>query len=285
MRERFTRLDIIINNASQSVRRPAPYYAHLLAAESIGSPTELPSQLLGSPLQMLSRSLPEPPTTEGSSSASSVVPVEPSPATQSYTFKSALQSQLILLPEDSMSDSRLFPENVLDHNLQQLDLRETNSWVLKLEEIETPELAEVFAINTMAPFILNARLKSLMCRSPASDRFIVNVSAVEGQFSRSTKGATHPHTNMAKAAVNMMTRTSAQDYAKSNIFMTSVDTGWVSDESPLPISARFVSEQDFQPPLDEVDAAARVLDPVFLAVNSDQKLFGILLKDYVPVDW
>ncbi len=58
----------------------------------------------------------------------------------------------------------------------------------------------------------------------AECRFIVNVSSMEGKFYR-RKLATHPHTNMAKAALNMMTRTSAADYQKNNIYMTAVDTG------------------------------------------------------------
>merc|ERR1712166_1591850 len=113
----------------------------------------------------------------------------------------------------------------------------------------------------MAPTMLNARLKEMMERLPDVDKFIVNVSAMEGKFYRH-KGETHPHTNMAKAALNMMTRTSAQDYRKSNIFMTAVDTGWINDEKPLPKAAAHVKEHDFQTPPDEVDAAARVLDPI-----------------------
>lgn len=38
---------------------------------------------------------------------------------------------------------------------------------------------------------------------------------------------------MAKASLNMMTRTSAADYANDSIWMTAVDTGWVTDENPF----------------------------------------------------
>ena len=81
--------------------------------------------------------------------------------------------------------------------------------------------------------MLNARLKPLMLRTPERDKHIVNVSAVEGQFYRKFKTTRHPHTNMAKAALNMMTRTSATDYAADGIHMNSVDTGWVTDEDPV----------------------------------------------------
>ena len=70
-------------------------------------------------------------------------------------------------------------------------------------------MLEVQLVNSVAPFVLNSRLKPLLMRSPFARRFIVNVSAMEGQFRRH-KTVFHPHTNMAKAALNMMTRTSAK---------------------------------------------------------------------------
>ena len=113
----------------------------------------------------------------------------------------------------------LFPEGRLDQDLQQVDLRERNSWRLMLAEVPAVELLEVQLVNAIAPFILNARLKPLMLRTPERDKHIVNVSAVEGQFYRKFKTTRHPHTNMAKAALNMMTRTSAADYHADGIHM------------------------------------------------------------------
>ena len=127
----------------------------------------------------------------------------------------------------------LFPEGRLDQDLQQVDLRERNSWRLLLAEVSSVELLEVQLVNAVAPFVLNARLKPLMLRTPERDKHIVNVSAVEGQFYRRFKTTRHPHTNMAKAALNMMTRTSAADYHADGIHMNSVDTGWVTDEDPV----------------------------------------------------
>ena len=237
-----------MNNACQTVRRPAAYYAHLLQEET----QPYPSLARGPRLQL-----------EASLGDESVAP-----ALQSVGSSAAL-SQLLVLDEDRLKEEALaMPSGARDVNGQQLDLRSTNSWLLKLGEVETPEAVEVFCINAMAPFIINSRLRGLLESSPHADRYIINVSAMEGKFYR-YKQPNHPHTNMAKAALNMMTRTSAEDLAvNSGIFMNSVDTGWINDENPLPTAQRIAENHQFQTPIDEVDAAARILDPVLVGMEA-----------------
>ena len=145
----------------------------------------------------------------------------------------AISDSSTLLPAVMPGVKDVLPVDALEDNEERADSRNTNSWLLKLDEVSAPEMLEVQLVNSVAPFLLNSRLKSLMLRSPFEQRFIVNVSAMEGQFGRH-KTIFHPHTNMAKAALNMMTRTSGEDYARSQIYMNSVDTGWVTDENPGP---------------------------------------------------
>ena len=160
-----------------------------------------------------------------------------------------------------------------------------NSWRLGATEVPTVELLEVQLVNAVAPFIFNARLKPLMLAVPTKDKHIVNVSAMEGQFYRIFKSDRHPHTNMAKAALNMLTRTSSLEYIQDGIHVNSVDTGWVTDEDPVHHAERKREEHDFHPPLDIVDGAARIVDPIFAGLATGEHVWGQFLKDYVPTAW
>jgi NAD(P)-dependent dehydrogenase (short-subunit alcohol dehydrogenase family) len=210
---------------------------------------------------------------------------------------SAAASQMILVPEDVGVSESVLPKGATDINGQQLDLRTTNSWLLKMDEVSTPEVMECMFINAIAPFVLNSRLKPLMCTRNSSsttaaaddcsndnddeDRYIINVSAMEGKFYR-YKMANHPHTNMAKSALNMMTRTAAEDLAQQHrIYMNSIDTGWINDENPLERASATAKNNHFQTPIDEIDAAARILDPIF----SKSQDYGKFLKDYRETEW
>jgi NAD(P)-dependent dehydrogenase (short-subunit alcohol dehydrogenase family) len=276
------RLDFIVNNACQTVRRPPAFYSHMIARE-----TAVLQDMPGSARKLVQafeawRGSHLPPTPTGAITPAAFERRLPNIA---GLANSAELSQVPLLPDERPSQPELFPEGRLDQDLQQVDLRERNSWRMLMADVPSVELLEVQLVNAVAPFILNARLKPLMLQTPDRDKHIVNVSAVEGQFYRNFKTTRHPHTNMAKAALNMMTRTSAADYQADGIHMNSVDTGWVTDEDPAPIAARKVAEHRFHPPLDSVDGAARIADPIISGMNSGVHVWGQFLKDYQPTDW
>jgi len=257
-------LDIMIHNAAQTIRRPHGFYNALMDQEQNPADTVV-------------------------AEARRLV-VHGAPSTLHISDSSALLPSVIKGIGDGGTEAELvlgdvLPTDSLEDNEERADSRNMNSWLLRLDEVGAPEMLEVQLVNSVAPFLLNSRLKALMMRSTFERRFIVNVSAMEGQFSRH-KTVFHPHTNMAKAALNMMTRTSGDDYAKDGIYMNSVDTGWVTDENPTPKRLRNQEERGFFAPLDIIDGMARIYHPVAHGVTlEDEPYFGKFLKDYAPCPW
>jgi len=281
----YDRLDILINNAAQTVRRPPGFYAHLIENES------KPLHRLSEDVRAL---LDNHEACKGQLTAlcqngveqDALLPVTWHGQGPGIGLRaSAKLSQIPYNFDNSIVAAELFPNGKLDVDLQQVDLRKTNSWRLKLGDIETPEMLEVQLVNAVAPFVLCNRLANMMKRNNTGQKHIVNVTAVEGKFYRFKKSDRHPHTNMAKAALNMLTHTSAGDFAKYGIFMNAVDTGWVTDEDPIALSQFKQDVHDFQPPLDIVDGAARVCDPFFDGILTGKHWVGKFLKDYYPIDW
>lgn len=283
----YDRLDLLINNAAQTVRRPPGFYEHLL--ENEGKHT---SQLSRNEQMLLHRH--EKCLLELSKANGMLDNIDTHALPVSWQAQnapgfgikdSAKLSQLPYTIDDSIVSQEIFPQGKLDVDLQQVDLRKTNSWRLKIGEINTPEMIEVQLVNAIAPFVLCNKLTPLMKKDYTGKKHIVNVTAMEGKFHRFKKESRHPHTNMAKAALNMLTHTSAGDLANHGIYMNAVDTGWVTDEDPAELAKRKENLHDFQPPLDIVDGAARVCDPFIDGINRGKHWSGKFLKDYFPIDW
>jgi NAD(P)-dependent dehydrogenase (short-subunit alcohol dehydrogenase family) len=241
--ERWRHLDILVNNAAQTVHRPPGYHREVRAAER-----------------------------EALHGAAAAIALTGGSATP--------PGDVAALP--AVVDA-LFPAGRVDETGEPLDLRDANSWTLGVGEVSPREWLETQVVNAFVPFLLTGRLRPLLSAAPQPDRYVVQVSAMEGSFSRYGKTSRHPHTNMAKAALNMLTRTVAAEYAAAGIYMTSVDTGWVTDERPHPgKTAQRVA--GFRPPLDVIDGAARVYDPIVRGVGGEP-VYGVFLKDYRPVEW
>ena len=269
-------LDILIHNAAQTIKRPPEFYAAQWLLERRPDLLSTAARAIILPPQVPVPQIPED------------ISARMAQISDGFSERNVQISEDVSerMAQISAPQGAGFLPETLDADGQPPDLRAVNSWTLGLAEVSALEMLEVQLVNVVAPFLLNGRLKPLLLRSGFPRRFIINVSAMEGQFSRANKTEFHPHTNMAKAALNMMTRTSAQAYARQGIYMNSVDTGWITEENPHPKKTRLQEERGFYPPLDLVDGAARIYDPIARGINGgDEPLYGHFLKDYSPHPW
>ncbi|WP_306327957.1 SDR family NAD(P)-dependent oxidoreductase [Streptomyces venezuelae] len=266
-------LDILINNATQTVRRLPSAYAALVEGESAALPAgELPAHhVIGA---------------FNSGAVGELVGSSELPA--GVRDLEAQQVADLALVAGNATIAKHLDGTAIDAGGLVPDVVESNTWVQSIEQISPVELLETQLCNYTAPFILISKLRPVMAeaakKASSGRSYVVNVSAMEGVFSRGYKGAGHPNTNAAKAAMNMVTRTSGQEmFETDGILMTSVDTGWITDERPHFDKLR-LAEAGFHAPLDLVDGAARVYDPIVRGEEGED-LYGCFLKDYAPANW
>ncbi|GIG39179.1 SDR family NAD(P)-dependent oxidoreductase [Cellulomonas phragmiteti] len=267
-------LDVLINNAAQTVRRLPGAYSRIAEAESAPLPAEAARMIttFGHTSDAHPRAL-----------AGSVSDLTSPALAIERAARDADELVAQSLTAEAASLERLVAGTSIDAGGLVPDVAETNSWVATVEQVDPMELLEVQLCNQTAPFILISRLRPALAASPARRTYVVNVSAMEGVFSRGYKGPGHPHTNMSKAALNMLTRTSAAQMLDDGILMTAVDTGWITDERPHYTKVR-LAEEGFHAPLDLVDGAARVYDPIVRG-EAGEDLYGCFLKDYARSAW
>ena len=290
--DNFPHVDILINNAAQTIRRTASYYKYLLPIETKDLNKEDDKKIIKNDFVNLQNQL-----KEGEK--------EQNPAKSKNEIKNALIS---LVDNKSKEYQEILPLSVIASQIRIMEEKSQphvtvmggdgqpydfskgkNSWNFEFDEIPFQEFTEVQIINTWTPYYLCVKLKPLMMQSPFPDKYIVNVTSVEGIFNH-YKRSSHVHTNMAKAALNMFTRTCGSYLKDIGIYMTCVDTGWVSPmnemNSLLDKDKKNSYENEFvNVPLDELDGAMRVLHPIIEGIKNKNYLFGILLKDYVKSPW
>ena len=279
---REDRLDYIVNNACQTVRRPPAFYEHMMAGETAALET-MPAatrKLVGS-YEDLRDARPLLGEAEAALSGDVV-------QTAAGLVAAAHLTQVPLLPGEQDIPAALFPSGALDQDQQQVDRRATNSWRMLMADVPTVELLEVHLVNAVAPFVLNARLKPLMLRTgrarQAHRQRLGHGGTVLPHLRRPTsdiRTRTWPKPVSEHAHPHLGRRTIIDD----GIHMNSVDTGWVTDEDAEAIAARKTAVHRFHPPLDIVDGAARIVDPIITGANTGDHVWGQFLKDYRPADW
>ena len=287
--ENFPHVDILVNNAAQTIRRTASYYKYLLPTETKELNPEDEKKVIKNDYINLQKQLKE--------------------GEKSKNSKKEIENSLIsLVNNDNPDYKEILPLSVIASQIRIMEEKEQphvtvmggdgqpydfsggkNSWNFEFDEIPFQEFTEVQIINSWTPYYLCVKLKPLMLKSPFTDKYIVNVTAVEGIFNHFKK-TTHVHTNMAKAALNMFTRTCGKYLEKENIYMTCVDTGWVSHMGEMnkmldPKTQEHSEHEMAIVPLDELDGAMRVLHPIIEGIKNKKYYSGVLLKDYVVSNW
>ncbi|KAF2076439.1 hypothetical protein CYY_002242 [Polysphondylium violaceum] len=294
VQQKFKSIDMIVNNAAQTIKRPTAYFEDLYKLEA--NPTTSFPQETQSILSEFEKHkhqyLPNSsyiPSIKGTNTNNSDSKyITSSTTTNIISEEEGAVTSSIIKPIfenlNNMIDKKEFDEDGLP-----IDKRDSTSWVQKVYQISPLELLETHAISSFSPFIILSNLFHLLKNAAdlRGSAYVINVNAMEGKFSRFYKSANHPHTNMAKASQNMLTRTSSVDLAQSNIYMNSVDTGWITDERPFELSKKMKDPcgLSWEPPLDEIDAAARVLDPIWEGINTQKPQYGFFYKNYRPINW
>ncbi|EGC28769.1 hypothetical protein DICPUDRAFT_43824 [Dictyostelium purpureum] len=314
VKKEFSRIDILINNAAQTIRYPRAYYHNLLFNEKtiISSFDKLPPNILSKIENINMNTIKNNSNNNNNNNNNN----DDNNGKELLLFNKNSKSSIDIVEsvvtkddEDEIDES-LFPTGKMDLHGQQLDLRTKHTWNSTVEEITTAEMLEVQLINNTVPFMLINQLSSHMGLNKNDEEIIskmsnetkekyleaknkmarpdwsviVNVTSPEGNINHESNAMSgfHCHTNMAKASLNMLTKSIAYQFEKKNIYVIGCDTGWVSDmmpNSPIGIPSR-------PPPLKEIDGASRVLYPVYFHLfRNERHESGVQFVNFKPSEW
>ena len=303
IKNNFTHIDFLINNAAQTIRRSTEYYEYLIPTEIKKLPNEDDKKIIKNEYLEIQKQIPEQLEKEKHKDINKKEEIE-----NKFENKEIFNSLVSLMKKDDKENNEILPLSVIASQIKIMEEKEhpriyvmggdgqpydfskgKNSWNFELDEIPFQEFTEVQIINAWTPYYLCAKLKPMLNKSPFKDKYIVNVTAFEGLFNRDKK-TTHVHTNMAKASLNMLTKTCGKYLEKEGIYMTCVDTSWVSymDEMNRMIDDKTKENCELEMacvPLDELDGAMRVLHPIIEGIKNKKYFSGVLLKDYAISNW
>ena len=289
LKENFTHIDILINNAAQTLRRTTAYYKYLLPIETKELNPEDENIIIKNDYISLKNQLNEENNLnnkEEISKSKSLISLDNNlnKELKEILPLSVIASQIKIMEEKDQPQIMLMGNDGQPYDFS----AGKSSWSFEFDEIPLQEFTEVQIINAWTPYYLCAKLKPLLMKSPFNDRYIVNVTSPEGNFIK--KRSFHVHTNMAKAALNMFTHTCGKYLKKDGIYMTCVDTGWITYMKEMKNILDEETNSHFENsytnvPLDELDGAMRVLHPIIEGIKNKNYLFGILLRNYTKSNW
>ena len=309
IQKNYSHVDFLINNAAQTVRRTTDYYEYLMPIEVKKLPEEDNEKIIKNDYLSIQKQISEDfeKNKNESEKKENIVKIDIQKESERKQIINSLVS-LVNQNKDNNEKDEFIPLSVIASQIKIMEEKDQpkvcimggdgqpydfskgkNSWNFELDEIPLEEFIEVQIINAWTPYYLCAKLKPMMMKSPFPDKYIVNVTAVEGIFNH-YKRTTHVHTNMAKAALNMLTRTCGKYMEKNGIYMTCVDTGWVSHMNEMnkiidDETKEYAENEMVIVPLDELDGAMRVLHPIIEGIKNKKYFSGILLKDYIKSKW
>lgn len=185
------------------------------------------------------------------------------------TYEGNISTEANITGDELIQIGKVIEFNNFDDVLD-IPIKDQSSWVKHIGDIDPGEIMEATVINQMVPTLIINSLKNEL----VGDKFIINVTCLEGTFNCNKTGA-HPHTNMCKAAMNMLIRTL---FEEGDLNVYSIDPGFVSGVNP----------QMNHYPLSTDDASAQILYPIiqfYKGKRLPKSIEWCHIRGYQPTAW